>query len=270
MLNPADYSTAPGLSLHATITLAEALHTSAKTSNDPAVRRVGKTLGKRAADAKAAQTAQAAASTAAALAAPALPPQEQDTIADRTWRGGYMRLESWTLLPPGRYAQSAEAAAILKDLFQDEGLAILNLKYPEQRNAMNIIVGRIKQTPGLAERLEVLAGPEFVQAMFDQTKAYDAMVTGELRTPESTGASLVPHLRGLSQAIVHFAATVIAAVDLDDTSGEAEAEAHAMLAPIRNLRAKATEAMAATRAANKAKAKAKGDDAGSDDDVTPA
>ncbi len=253
MLNPAEYATAPLLSLDGSVTLAETLAKGAKDAEDPGIRKAGRTLTKRAAAAKDAQASQQKAVGDTALSAPNKTPQEVDIQTDRTWRAAHMRLEAWTLLPPSKKEKAARAAALLTTMFGDSGLTMLQLPYPEQRNRMNVLIQRIDDE-GLADELTDLIGADFVECMRSETAAYDKMVSWSLSLTNPDKELLVPHLRALNDMIVRFASVVIGSVDLDeDGSEEAEKAAHALLAPIRNARAKVNEAAAETRASNKEK-----------------
>lgn len=155
-----------------------------------------------------------------------------DAAADNAWSALRMRLLAWTQLPAQQYEQSSRAAALLQQLFADEGLGFLKLPYADQWAAMGARLDAIDDE-GLSRALESLAGREFLAHARAVQKRYGAMVRAMLQRDEA-GERLIDYVRAVQKAMVDYALKVAATVDEDDA--ESAARAAAALGPITTFR----------------------------------
>ena len=107
---------------------------------------------------------------------------------------------------------------------------------------MNVLLKRI-DSEGMADDINKLAGPEFLQHIRNVHPRYEAMVQASLQR-EAGAENLLEHVRLIQRAIVAYATRVSATVeDDDDASAETARDA---LAAIEKMRLTASNKRGAT------------------------
>lgn len=165
-----------------------------------------------------------------------------DQRADRSFTAIALRLRA-AILQVHDLAVATDSQQILDRLFGSDGLEFLKLPYPSQLTQMKVRMvpidgdsqGKDKE-PGLAERIDAIAGPLYLANIRARIAEYDAMVHNK-STTVANQESLLPHLQTLRTAITHFATLAIATVRL--AQPETIEAARALLTPIDNARAAA-------------------------------
>jgi len=156
-----------------------------------------------------------------------------DQVADNVWSAARSRLQAYALLPVKDFPKAARAGELVVKLFGGDGLSFLKEAYPVQLSSMSTLLQRIDEE-GLAEEINELAGPEFLQAIRKVLPRYKAMVNAMLKRDEASGQNLLEHVRAVQRAVVVYATKVCATVD-DDDEGSIKAAEEA-LRPIVKLR----------------------------------
>lgn len=237
MIDHSAYDTAPTTDLAAAIELAETLAQSIVPSHGDALLAHREYLQSKAEAGRAAIVAQRKLDATFTGSSVVI-----DQRADRSFTAIALRLRA-AILQVHDLAVAHEAQQILDRLFGSDGLEFLKLPYPSQLTQMKVRMVPIDgdsqgqgKEPGLAERIDAIAGPLYLANIRARIGEYDEMVHNKSTTVVSP-ESLLPHLQTLRTAITHFATLAIATVRL--ANPDTEVAARALLAPIDNARAAA-------------------------------
>lgn len=135
-----------------------------------------------------------------------------DQEMDAAWGGLRLRLAGYAGLPHDTVASAARAAALLTQLFGDDGLNFLKDSYSAQLVSMTTLLKRISQDK-LGKEIDALCGPEFLAEIRRLLPRYERMVQAILSRSGSTSQNLLVHRSALSRAVVAYATAVCATVD---------------------------------------------------------
>ena len=161
-----------------------------------------------------------------------------DQEMDAAWGGLRLRLQGYAALPSARVPSAARAAALLTQLFGDQGLSFLKESYSAQLTSMTTLLQRIAQDK-LGTDLDALCGPEFLAEIRHLLPRYERMVQAMLSRPLGSGQNLVLHRAALGRAVVAYATAICATVD-DEVPKTVQA-ALAALSPLDGQRAAAAD-----------------------------
>lgn len=135
-----------------------------------------------------------------------------DQVMDSVWGGLRLRLQGYAALPEDSVPNAARAAALLTQLFGDDGLSFLKDTYSAQLATMTTLLQRITRDK-LGKEIDALCGPEFLAEIRRLLPRYERMVNAMLSRSGGSGQSLLVHRGALSRAVVAYAAAVCATAD---------------------------------------------------------
>jgi len=229
-INRSLYATSPRISIATGSTLLGQLIDAAEAPEldaSPAILDGVKDLKKVRAKVRAADDA----ATLAGATFTAVGDVELDQRVDRILKAIYLRLQARVLLDDG---EPAERAAQHLALLYPEGLAFTKASYAEQDAVMQRMLRQMKKA-ALAESLDELVGPEYIEAFKKQAKVYTAMVKAMGRVTSST-VDQREVLLEMQAVIVQHASRILG--ELRDKDPASVARTRALLAPIDNFRAR--------------------------------
>jgi len=162
-----------------------------------------------------------------------------DIRSNDSWRALYKRLEGASELPADKYPQATEAAALLEQIFEGQGLAFLRLSFKKQWAQAQRRISRIKQGK-LEPAIIKLAGQSFHDEIFAAQDHY-GRVLGFTEVPADVAddPKLAELMTAAYDAALEYLSKLVGQVDFDDE--ESVRATQAALHPVDELRRRVAE-----------------------------